>query len=517
MNIAILLEEQARQRGEQVAIHHGKSRITYAELCEQSRKGANYFKHLGLTCGDTALVFVPMSIDLYIILLSLWREGVSAMFLDPSSGAKRIEDCCERVPPKCFIGIPKAHTLRITTPVIRDIPVKVSTGLSICCRRWENRKRFSSEHKPVVTTPDTPALITFTSGSTGKPKGTVRSHGFLLEQSKVLRNTLHLQSGMSDLATLPIFALINLASGVTTIIPSVSLKKPGKVSAKTVLKDIATLKPSTAVGSPPFFLRLIKHKSCHQLQCLHTLYTGGAPVFPRYLRELGGKLPDTNLVAVYGSTEAEPIAELHHNHISAEDMSKMASGEGLLTGRIIDQINCRIIPDSWGTPIVQMDRSQFGDFVLPRMTPGEVVVSGSHVLKSYLDGVGDKENKFKVDEEFWHRTGDLGYVDDFNRLWLLGRCSAKITDGKGTLFPFAVETAVMQNSAMKRVALCAINKKRILVVESSLGKEELKSQLEAVVRKFQIDHLIFQKIPMDKRHNAKVDYPALMKSLKFNG
>jgi acyl-CoA synthetase (AMP-forming)/AMP-acid ligase II len=62
---------------------------------------------------------------------------------------------------------------------------------------------------------------------------------------------------------------------------------------------------------------------------------------------------------------------------------------------------------------------------------GEVVLTGDHVLKGYLHGKCDRETKFEVDGERWHRTGDAGYFDKEGRLWLVGRCNVRIEDDKG--------------------------------------------------------------------------------------
>ena len=48
-----------------------------------------------------------------------------------------------------------------------------------------------------------------TSGSTGQPKAAVRSHGFLLEQHRVLERAIHLSPGAIDLTTLPVFVLVS--------------------------------------------------------------------------------------------------------------------------------------------------------------------------------------------------------------------------------------------------------------------------------------------------------------------
>ena len=161
-----------------------------------------------------------------------------------------------------------------------------------------------------------------------------------------------------------------------------------------------------------------------------------------------------------------------------------------------------------------MSDDDFRQWWQPALQPGEIVVHGEHVLQGYLGGEGDRENKFKVGEHIWHRTGDLGYFDDSSQLWLLGRCSAKIRDALGTVYPFAVETAAMQFAEIDRAALCALDGKRILVIETSAQVATIQERLSGIIDRFHIDRIVRQQVPMDKRHNAKVDYPTLLKNLK---
>ena len=512
MNVVHILEKQALELPQQVAIRHGKGCITFASLSNHSAQGGQFLKSLGLKPGDTVLVFVPMSIDLYVILMSIWRLGAHAMFLDPSSGKEKIAQCCERQPPKAFIGIPKAQLLRLMTPSLRAIPIAISTGFSLFCKKWSSIKAFD-ELAIAECADDEPALITFTSGSTGLPKGTIRSHGFLMAQNRILAKTLNLKPGNADLATLPVFALINLANGVTTIIPSEKIMSPGKVNGTKVLAEISKYKPQSAVASPAFFECLLKSPNRHELQHLDVIFTGGAPVFPQLLKNLQKYMPDKKVYAVFGSTEAEPIAEMAFTDMSESDLQKMAAGKGLLTGPCVKDISCRIIGDHWGQQLQSMTSAAFDKLQLHPMEPGEIVVYGDHVLKSYLGGYGDEENKFQVDEQIWHRTGDLGYFDDQNRLWLLGRCTAKVKDGHYYLYPFAVETAAMQVDAVKRAAMCQVEELTILVIDSPEKSHKLKKSLEGIAKEFNIDQLLFLEIPLDKRHNAKIDYPELMKSI----
>ena len=117
------------------------------------------------------------------------------------------------------------------------------------------------------------------------------------------------------------------------------------------------------------------------------------------------------------------------------------AGAGLLAGPPVSSIRLRILPDRWGDALGPWTTEHLESQQLPSGQPGEIVVSGDHVLPGYLDGVGDSESKIHVDGRVWHRTGDAGYVDDRGRLWLLGRCSAKVSDSHGVVYPFAVEAA----------------------------------------------------------------------------
>ena len=148
--------------------------------------------------------------------------------------------------------------------------------------------------------------------------------------------------------------------------------------------------------------------------------------------------------------------------------------------------------------------------------PGEIVVSGDHVLPGYLRGEGDEETKFRVDGTVWHRTGDAGYLDGQGRLWLLGRCVARIRDSRGELYPFAAETAAYQPAGAHGAALVAHGGKRILAVEyyTDPGAADVNA-LRSALAWTQVDEIRkCRRIPVDKRHNAKIDYPSLYRLLE---
>ena len=142
---------------------------------------------------------------------------------------------------------------------------------------------------------------------------------------------------------------------------------------------------------------------------------------------------------MYGSTEAEPIAHVRLADSSRADLERMATGGGLLAGQPVPEIDLRIVAADPDQPLPPMTPTQFDAITQPPEAPGEIVVTGAHVLQGYLYGQGDAETKFRVGDSVRHRTGDAGYLGRDGRLWLLGRAELRIRDARGVLFPFAVE------------------------------------------------------------------------------
>ncbi|MCM0592116.1 MAG: AMP-binding protein [Gloeotrichia echinulata IR180] len=524
MNIVNILNNVADAYPQVPAIidtHKGLSRTTtFAELEKSAAKVSTLLRQNGLQKGDAVLIFYPMSAELYITLLALFRLGLIAMFLDPSAGKKHIEYCCSLYQPQALIASDKAHLLRLRSPALRHIPLKFVIGFPLPgAISWKIAKKLEPDSEIVPCQPDTPALITFTSGSTAQPKAALRTHGFLLAQYQVLSQTLQLKAKDIDLATLPIFVFANLAAGLTTLIPNVDLRTPGKTSVKPAIAQILTHKPSRTVASPGFLSVLAEY--CQEqgltLPSLEKIFIGGAPVMPRILSTLQQIAPNAEIEIVYGSTEAEPIAHISYQNIPPADIAATLAGRGLLVGKPVSAIQLKIISSSWGKPITSYTSLEFDAACLPAENPGEIVVSGNHVLPGYLYGHGNDQTKFTVNGTPWHRTGDAGYIDTQGQLWLLGRCLGCIKDVDGTLYPLEVEGILQNYPGIRRSAVVLHQRNRILLVELDKKRafEVNWKKLEQYAANMHIKTVkVCRHLPVDKRHNAKIDYPTLMKLLE---
>ncbi len=515
MNIANALVRQAEHRGTATAIiqptPRGDRAITFAELDRRSAALAARLRQKRLEPGQRVLVLIGISIDLYVAITALFRAGMTAMFLDPSAGREHVRRCCQACPPDALMGPWKAHLLRVIHPGLR-------AARCVVYPRGSERGGASARGEPCSATcsEDHPALLTFTSGSTATPKAAIRTHGLLAAQQAALAEAIDLQPGQIDLATLPVFVLANLAAGVTTVLADADLRRPGSIDAEAVLRQIDRHMPTRSAGSPAFYQRLAEccEREGRNLGPLRQIYTGGAPVFPDLLERLARLMPAGGPVTVYGSTEAEPIAHLAYTEVNAADRAAMRQGAGLPVGNPVRQVNLRIV-DPGGLAVGQMSADAFERARCAADVVGEILVTGDHVLQGYVNPADDTETKLRVGEVVWHRTGDMGRLDAGGRLWLLGRASAVIRDGRGVVYPFAIECAARQVDGVCHAAVVAVDGCRVLAVELRASTDQ-RAAVGALHSSFMGDIdgvVVLPRMPLDARHNAKVRYPELIRML----
>jgi hypothetical protein len=104
-------------------------------------------------------------------------------------------------------------------------------------------------------------------------------------------------------------------------------------------------------------------------------------------------------------------------------------------------------------------------------------------------------------------------------LWLLGRCAAKVSDEAGVVYPFAVECAASEVAGVRRSAFVSHRGRRLLVVEpaAAASGDFRRVLLQRLAWARLADVLTVPRVPVDRRHNAKVDYPALWRMLDGAG
>ena len=446
---------------------HGRQ-VTFRELSRRAARLAQAWTGRGIVAGDRVLVAVPVSIALYAALIALWRLGATAVFPEPALGFAGLCQAAEATRPRALCAPRWLRALALTSQMMRRIPMRLSP--------FEDAA--ASETR--IADSDHPALISFTSGSTGAPKAMARSHALLLAQHAATARLLDPGAQPArDLVWFPVFVLANLGLGITSVLPAARLGRPERANAAHLAEQMRTA-GVTRLLAPPAVCALL----CETPLALNTIFTGGGPVFPNLLGRLADRFPDTAVHAVYGSTEAEPIADLAAAKLTAEDRQAMLAGGGLLAGRPVPEVRLRLVED-------------------------EILVAGPHVNPGYLDPARDAESKSRdADGTVWHHTGDAGRLDRQGRLWLLGRHAARV----GGLYPVQAEAAAHTWPGVRQVALVVLDGRGVLAIAGDSTRLVEWGLAARALGDIEVHPV--PRIPLDRRHGSKVDYPRLLAMLR---
>lgn len=241
----------------------------------------------------------------------------------------------------------------------------------------------------------------------------------------------------------------------------------------------------------------------------------GAPVSGELIRQVFDIISvNGEIHTPYGATESLPIVSIEGRDIVAETWTETQSGKGTCVGSPLPAIALKIIE---ATDSVLRDLADCT--VLPPGQIGEIIVKGDVVTSAYDNN--EEQNlasKIKDEDGFWHRIGDVGYLDDIGRLWFCGRKAHRVFSRQGIMYTICCEALINCHPDVFRTALVGISSEPgyqtpVLILE--LHKPITRSQKEilAEVRDIcaassllaDIEHiLVHDSFPVDIRHNAKI-------------
>lgn len=518
-NVLSVLSRVATRVPDHPALVMADESITFGDLWRRIGRAAAGLRRLGLAPGERAVVMIPMSIDLYVAMLAVLNMGAVAVFVDPWIGRRQIAAFAAFAEPRAWLGVPRSHLLRLLDPRLRAIPLTVTTGRRIgplpARQTLTEMERMEQEGEVQPVGEDDPALITFTSGSSGEPKGANRTHRFLLAQHAALAAEFPAEEGDVDMPMFPVFALNNLASGVPSVVPDMDFRRVDRVDAARILTQMRRHGVTTCTASPPFFDRLAAEVARRPAERprLRRILTGGAPVSDAQLRTWRRIFPDTEILVVYGSTEAEPVAHLAAEERLAAENPDRPRASGFCAGRPSERVRAKTVRIHPGP--IEIGSGGWVDWELPAGEIGELVVSGDHVCRDYYrNPQAVRENKIADGAAVWHRMGDTGSFDAQGRFWLAGRVHSTIRRGGELVHPQLVEQAARgEDLRVRRIAAVGIpdpklGERVVVVVETAEAgfEDEIAARLAAAGLTADEIRLTAEPLPVDPRHNSKIDY-----------
>jgi len=386
---------------------------TFAELARRAGAMANLLRGAGVEPGRPVVTLIENSAEAIWVSWAIALAGACEVTLNPMQSAGERDWCTALVSPVAIV-----HDGRSMQLPCSDAPVFDCRG-------------FASQVAEAAGAGDNPGAsdahwgrILFTSGTTGRPKGVVHTHYGRWLAATLLRHGVAKRTGtgstllmtpFSHGASLLAYALlldgrpVHLVPGVQTeaIAP---LIREGKV---------------TQVFAPPSVLgRIVELFRGESISTMRTIFTGTAPLAASLYAD-ARRIFGPCMRVTYGMTEIfNPITVLEPEECDAcyNELGERAAG---MVG--------------WAAPGVVISIRDEAGRALGCAEQGEVYVAARHAFAGYLR----EDGRFESASAF-HRTGDIGRIDERYGLELLGRMHDSIKTGGYKVLPMEVEAALRE-------------------------------------------------------------------------
>ena len=283
--------------------------------------------------------------------------------------------------------------------------------------------------EPLAVAPaDDIAMIAGTGGTTGQPKGVMLSGRNLETMSALTLMSYPFEGRPVYLALAP----LTHAAGVLCF-PILALGGRVVIMPKADLADfldlIARRRVTHTFLPPTLIYMLLEHPKLagtdrSSLQCF---WYGAAPIAAARLEEALVKIGPV-MAQLFGQTEAPMMISTMapKDHFNAD--GSIARGRLTSAGR--------------PAPLIHLGVMDEAGQLLPAGERGEIVVRGSLVMEGYYKNPAATA---EVSRFNWHHTGDIGYLDDENFLFIVDRAKDMIITGGFNVYSIEVEQALLQH------------------------------------------------------------------------
>ncbi|MEM1062564.1 MAG: fatty acid CoA ligase family protein [Planctomycetota bacterium] len=433
-----------------VRVGRGPTRIvTFRELDERVDRIAAGLVARGFGRGDRVALMVRDGLEFITLTFALFRVGGVIVLIDPGMGVRPMLDCLASVRPDGFVGVRAAHVARWLS--FGKFPrasknVCVGPGLPGVVNLREVER---ADAVPADESEGGDAAIIFTSGSTGPAKGVLYEHRMFAAQVRMIRDEYDIRPGTRDLPCFPLFGLFNVGMGVTSVIPPIDMAKPAKADPAVIVDTVNRFGCISAYASPAIWRNVTRY--CRDgkgdIKRLLQVVSAGAPVPPVAIRQLRECLSgDAEIHTPYGATECLPVSTISGTEIATETGDRTEHGHGTCVGRVFDGVRIKVI-EPFDGPIGSISEVK----ELPTGEIGEVIVKSPAGTREYVDRPdATAAAKIPDGDGFWHRMGDMGYVDESGRLWFCGRKAHVVHMADGPLYPVMVEGILVSVAAERR-------------------------------------------------------------------
>ena len=429
-----LLEGRAPDR---IALVEGAHTLTYGEFREKVSVLARQLTAMGVVPGDRVAIYLPKSIAECVAIFAVSAAGAAFVPIHPTLRARQVrhivEDCGARVilTDATHHAVLDPSILHVATPVLRQgddwesAPNRALPGLR-------------------MEAPEDLAAILYTSGSTGLPKGVMLSHANLIAGTRIVRSYLRITEDERILSVLPFSFDYGLNQLLTSVEQGARLVLLNFHLGDEIVAAIEEHAITGLAGVPTLWTLLTRASprfSKADLSSLRYLTNSGGSLPLDTIRRLRTRLPKTDLVLMYGLTEA-----FRSTYLPPEELDRQPDSIG------------RAIPETEIFAIAPDGR---------RARPGEPGIlhhRGPTVSLGYWNRPEDTARVIIPDPfppqgapgGVVCRSGDIVVEDADGYFRFLGREDAMIKTQGFRVSPTEVEAALMETGAFRAAAVIGL-------------------------------------------------------------
>ncbi|WP_066907366.1 AMP-binding protein [Millisia brevis] len=496
----------ARDRPHDEAVIEAKTgrSLSFHELLVCATDAGRSMVASGAEPGGNVVTTGSLDLDFVVACFGAFSENITPALLDPNSSENTLRQCIGELQATVWVTTSKLdETLGLT----HFDP----TGVASATTTDEIGQRWS----PTCDVLD-PILMLYTSGTTGIPKGVPWASRELASQIRYYSAATQIKT---EFCLFPHLALVAIAIGRTAVLPDVTTLQPLRIPIESVHAQMVEHGCDYVFASPLVWDRMVRFldESGRDAPPIKIAATAGSALSGRLIERISAALPNTTVRIPFASTEAVmPITVIDAPEFVFLSGTRTYAGAGVPLGAVADEMAVAVVPTEFDERDFSIHR-----FSLPPKEVGEIVVTGSRVTRTYFHRP-DVERHAKlrdvVTERVWHRTADLGYIDEEGRLWFVCRKKDVIRiAGGGDLYPDSLEQ--MWNMATGASISAVVYSEPsdelfyVLPADSVAEVDEFVLNLQAdragVPRPIVVR--LSTSLPADVRHNSKVDRPSVLR------
>ncbi|CAL5444285.1 unnamed protein product [Camellia sinensis] len=414
---------------------------TYSDVELTSRKVAAGFHNLGIQQRDTIMLLLPNCPEFVFAFLGASYLGaiitMANPFFTPAETIKQAKASNSKL-----IITQSSYTSKVLD-YSSENNVKI-----ICidsppdgCLHFSELIQSNETQLPEVEIDSNEVVaLPYSSGTTGLPKGVMLTHKGLVtsvaQQVDGENPNLYIHSEDVMMCVLPLFHIYSLNSVLLCgLRVGAAILIMQKFEIGSFLKLIQRYKVTIGPFVPPIVLAIAKSEVVddYDLSTIRTVMSGAAPLGKELEDAVRAKFPHAKLGQGYGMTEAGPVLAMCLAF--AKEPFEIKSGA---CGTVVRNAEMKIVDPDAG-------------FSLPRNQPGEICIRGDQIMKGYLNDPEATERT--IDKQGWLHTGDIGYIDDDDELFIVDRLKELIKYKGFQVAPAELEALLLNHPTISDAAV----------------------------------------------------------------